>query len=1570
MFSDTGVESLLALLRGRFGNAGGTSSKVAFDGLRSCTRGSTTMEEYLVAFDEAIALCEEAGCSLSDAMQVHVVVDQANLSSPEQTMALSTASTGTDAPVTYVSITRALLLLYGGRSKTTAVALVAQPSSGRQPRPPRKQPGGGGAPGGGGTADGACWYCQKPGHSKKECRMRVKHLRERGITIADAGGGDRHDEPPADAVIHMVVLTGTTGSSWAVPVGEVIVDSGATATVVGEDWLTEFLLELPVADLCRVTRTTVSAQLKFGDGEHVPATGQVVLPVRMGGRTELVRAYTLPGGLPLLISRPTLTSLKASIDYEHHTLRIPTHRSPIKLRLSSVGHHTLNALGSAPAADRVALIASAESPPSVATARTVVPDDESTEAEAPPATAGGGVVPAAGGRRRGGRDTAHPSPPPLLTKDTPDLAGIGRKLHVQYSHASPSKISELLRWGGTRDAEVFAAVRDAAAACTACHVHRAAPNHAVVTIPSATAFNEALAADLLFLSAGRPVLHVIDMYSRYSKCTLLPNQTAVAVGDALLSWIVSFGAPLRLLSDGGGEFDSDLTRLVADRFGIFLDQTSAQAPWSNGMCERHNAVLKHTYTKLQADEPTAPSQLLLDMACLAKNSLLVHGAATPHQLLCGSQPRLPSALTDAPPALSEVRELGDSNLQQTLRLLGASRVAFMRAEADQSLRRALQRKTRSPGITSWARDAAVYYWNASVSAALRGYRGPARVGGQVGRQVLLRHGGKWITRDAGCVIPVNPAAAAVLPGAAPPADPTLARLPTPGHAVDDTNEAGADPPDDEDAGVESSSMDMWAKLAQALADIGPAPATPPSPVGGAPVAEVAPPAPAPAVASDEAPLRRSSRAAAPVVRFAAGTAPEVAPRAAASPPAAGLALLAHPSGSRSAARSAARFAARPTPPPEPPDAQLAATLEFDMDALHATAAEWVFKGYRVPAPSPAPPRTGVPVAWRPASLHASLLLTAYAGAEDISSVLRVSEHPSAPVAQVYISRSEIRRRQEVPVALAGRRFDAPMRSELDAWHAQGVYVEVPDEGQIAISMRWVLTEKPAELPEDPAKLKARLVVRGCEDRHKASVVSTSPTVGRATLRVVFALMTDHGWVPRSVDVRTAFLQGLPLDRVKPVYVRPPPQAHVPDGLLWELRKCAYGLTDAPRRWYEAVVALLLSLGYVRCEVDHGLFFLFVGGRLLFVIATHVDDFLYGGAATEVTRFETALRKSFDVGPVTVGTLTFTGLRVVTDADPSSGSLTIKVDQDHYLATIDAVPVSAARLSTNAAAVSSVELTQYRRAVGALLWASGQTQPYLACASSLLARRFHQAVVKDLVDVNRSIGAAQAACGLPLLYQHVGAPYRLVLFTDASSITLQSATAQTGYLLFLSKDGARGALHPDTALTLLAWGSHRQRRVTHSSFAAETYALLDGMRAAIETACVLAHLTDGTDASLLPVDAFTDCHGLFNTMSGTGLSRPKEINAAIAALRDMYSSAAMSSLTWLPAAGQVADCLTKPSSSASLRAVLRSGRYGLRPVGALTKTHETDRTDLDAALLPSSVDEAASSASPPRLSMHC
>lgn len=220
---------------------------------------------------------------------------------------------------------------------------------------------------------------------------------------------------------------------------------------------------------------------------------------------------------------------------------------------------------------------------------------------------------------------------------------------------------------------------------------------------------------------------------------------------------------------------------------------------------------------------------------------------------------------------------------------------------------------------------------------------------------------------------------------------------------------------------------------------------------------------------------------------------------------------------------------------------------------------------------------------------------------------------------------------------------------------------------------------------------------------------------------------------------------------------------------------------------------------------------------------------------------------------------------------------------------------------------------------------------------------------DLLAVNRVVRAARAASGLPLLFTAVAPPHRLVLFADASSITSSSASAQTGYLVFLTSDApVRGSLSPDTPLVLLAWGFHKQRRVTHSSFEDEMYSLLDGMRAAIEVACVLAHLTHGADSALAPIDAITDSLSLFNTMSAAGVVKPKEVNAGVAALREMYATGSMVSLSWVPAGAQLADSLTKPSSSASLRSTLATGCYGIRSTGFLTKTFETDRVEQDVA----------------------
>lgn len=155
-------------------------------------------------------------------------------------------------------------------------------------------------------------------------------------------------------------------------------------------------------------------------------------------------------------------------------------------------------------------------------------------------------------------------------------------------------------------------------------------------------------------------------------------------------------------------------------------------------------------------------------------------------------------------------------------------------------------------------------------------------------------------------------------------------------------------------------------------------------------------------------------------------------------------------------------------------------------------------------------------------------------------------------------------------------------------------------------------------------------------------------------------------------------------------------------MVWQLRKCAYGLTDAPRHWYESVMWLMQDLELTRSSIDYGLFTQHDAGRLTLVVAVHVDDFLFGGTDAAVDRFERGLRRVFETGPTRSGDMTFTGLRMRTSMDDDTGSLTVTTDQDQYLDSIDVIEVHPERKARPEARLTPMELTAYRRATGALL----------------------------------------------------------------------------------------------------------------------------------------------------------------------------------------------------------------------------------------------------------------------------
>ena len=138
---------------------------------------------------------------------------------------------------------------------------------------------------------------------------------------------------------------------------------------------------------------------------------------------------------------------------------------------------------------------------------------------------------------------------------------------------------------------------------------------------------------------------------------------------------------------------------------------------------------------------------------------------------------------------------------------------------------------------------------------------------------------------------------------------------------------------------------------------------------------------------------------------------------------------------------------------------------------------------------------------------------------------------------------------------------AAMKDELDKWQKFEAYEVVEDIGQIKIDSRWVVNKKDGY---DGLKVetKVRLCLRGFKEENKPR--SDSPTVDRASTKLLYSIAANEGWEIESIDVTSAFLQGEKLDRE--IFVKPPKEADL-NGYLWKMKKATYGLCDASRHWW-------------------------------------------------------------------------------------------------------------------------------------------------------------------------------------------------------------------------------------------------------------------------------------------------------------------------------------------------------------------------------------------------------------------
>lgn len=271
--------------------------------------------------------------------------------------------------------------------------------------------------------------------------------------------------------------------------------------------------------------------------------------------------------------------------------------------------------------------------------------------------------------------------------DKQDTNKIAHKLHSQFSHPPAARLVKLVTAAGMGGNDrLIEAIHAVSNNCQICRDYRRASPKPVVGMPMATEFNEVVAMDLKMFE-GKWILHLVDHVSRFSAASFVKSKNADEIIEKIFRiWISVFGPPKRFLSDNGGEFNNHQFQALCESFNITVMTTAAEAPWSNGLCERHNAVLvdmlQRTYAEGKCNLNTA-----LCWAIHAKNSLSnVHGFS-PYQLAIGYTPRLPSSLYDRPPALEHsTSEIVAGNLNG----IAAARQAFIKSESCERVKRALR----------------------------------------------------------------------------------------------------------------------------------------------------------------------------------------------------------------------------------------------------------------------------------------------------------------------------------------------------------------------------------------------------------------------------------------------------------------------------------------------------------------------------------------------------------------------------------------------------------------------------------------------------------------------------------------------------------------------------------------------------------------------------------------------------------------------------------------------------------------------------------------------------------------
>ena len=531
---------------------------------------------------------------------------------------------------------------------------------------------------------------------------------------------------------------------------------------------------------------------------------------------------------------------------------------------------------------------------------------------------------------------------------------------------------------------------------------------------------------------------------------------------------------------------------------------------------------------------------------------------------------------------------------------------------------------------------------------------------------------------------------------------------------------------------------------------------------------------------------------------------------------------------------------------------------------------------------------------------------------------------SFDLTKIPFSYSEAIARPDAPV------WRAAMDRERQSLADMGAFEEADlPPGQKAIGLKWVYDFKTDALgAKIPGKEKARLVAQGFTQRPDQYGETYAPVAKIASVRILLTWAAVHDLEIFQFDCKTAFLHAkLRHD----LYARPFPgfETSSPSKVL-RILVALYGLRQSAFEFYILLMTLLLALGMVRCEVDHGVFIgewtsppdpsieMPASGPLVLYVPLHVDDGLaITNSAPLYAWFLKVLSQRLhivDLGPCSK----FLSILIIRDRPArriwlSSHVYVSELLDEWNLSSCKPAstpfpsgisPLAPAPLNSLPELSDADLVPRYQRLVGCLLYLAIATRPDISYYAMWLGQfnasptRTHFLAAKHVLRylAGTKLLALCLGSSSPRVPSTLSGYMQNVGCSDAdwASDTFDRKSI-SGYSFYFQG-------------SLVSWSAVKQKSIALSSTEAEYYAMTHAFKEALWLRTFLEVLKFPVPR---PFPILSDNQAACSLSNSPAISaRSKHIDIRHHFIRDHVQDGSFST-TWIPTSDMLADIFTKP-----------------------------------------------------------